>query len=124
MKKHSFLLFTILMTIVIAFCIADTVKGQNDRKLSLNNKYEKEMERKYIKEIRDELSDMGYEYAGVSLTKVINEEQDKIYTLSIHHKRIDKMNEEERQALIEQLSEIKLLESEYQIDTKILEYNC
>lgn len=124
MKKQTFILLTAVFVLIISFCITGTVKGQNNRRLSLNNQYEKEMEEEYIQSIKDELSDMGYSYAGVTLTKVVNEDKEKIYTLSIHHRRIDKMSKQERQALIDKLSEVKLLGDEYLVETKILEYNC
>ena len=42
---------------------------------------------------------MGYENAGISLTKTVNETGGLDYTISIHHRRIDKMDEYQREAL-------------------------
>lgn len=124
MKKNSFILLTIVLIFTISFCITETVKGQNSRKLSLHSQYEKEIEQQYVEDIKAALTDMGYEYAGVSLSKIVSQDNEKTYTLSIHHKRIDRMNEKDRKELIEELEQITLMDNEYEIVTKFLEYNC
>ena len=124
MNKKMYSIITVAAIILTVFCITGTVQSKNSRKLSLNNQYEREMEKEYVCNIKQELADLGFEYAGVSLTKVVNERQEKVYTLSIHHKRIDRMNSTQRKELTEKLERIKLLDDEYQIETKFLEYNC
>ncbi len=123
MKRCSFILCTMLLIVVIVLCISSTVKGQNNKRLNKENEYISNIEDKYIDEIKSEMSNMGFEYAGVSLTKTVDNEV-YTYTLQIHHKKLDGLCGEERRDILDKLSRVKLGTGGYAVKTKILEYNC
>ena len=60
------------------------------------------VEQEYVLAIRESLTEMGYTNAGVTLTK-ISEDGFTHYTVTIHHRRIDRMDETGRQALTDVL---------------------
>ena len=123
MKRYSFLISTIVFILVIVLCISSTVKGQNSKKLNIRNDYYNKIEDQYVDNIKSKLNDMGFEYAGVTLTKTFNNEI-CTYTLQIHHKKLDKMSAEERNLVINKLNTIKISSKNFFVKTKILEYNC
>lgn len=123
MKRYSFLISTIVFILVIVLCISSTVKGQNSKKLNIRNDYYNKIEDQYVDDIKSKLNDMGFEYAGVTLTKTINNEI-CTYTLQIHHKKLDKMSAQERNLVINKLNTIKISSKKFFVNTKILEYNC
>lgn len=123
MKRYSFLISTIVLILVTVLCISSTVKGQNSKKLNIRNDYYNKIEDQYVDDIKSKLNDMGFEYAGVTLTKTINNEICN-YTLQIHHKKLDKMSAQERNLVINKLNTIKISAKDFSVKTKILEYNC
>ena len=123
MKRYSFLISTIVLILVIVLCISSTVKGQNSKKLNIRSDYYNKIEDQYVDNIKSKLNDMGFEYAGVTLTKTINNEI-CTYTLQIHHKKLDKMSAEERNLVINKLNMEKMRLKDFCVKTKILEYNC
>ena len=124
MKKNSYVLFTGVLMILILFCICGTVKGQNREDIGLNMKYYGQLEQDYQSNIRKQLQNLGYENAGVILCRIMDVDGSVVYTLSIHHRRIDNMNDEQRKELIKKLSIFKLGEENFKVETKFVEYNC
>ena len=110
--------------ILILFCICGTVKGQNREDIGLNMKYYGQLEQDYQSNIRKQLQNLGYENAGVILCRIMDVDGSVVYTLSIHHRRIDNMNDEQRKELIKKLSIFKLGEENFKVETKFVEYNC
>lgn len=63
-----------------------------------------EMEEVYMENIRTKLELMGYHNAGITLTSVSNPDGTVEYTSRIHHKRIDRLSENERAKLQKELN--------------------
>lgn len=103
-KNFIFILSTIFLAGIISFCIGGTVKGQSRERESelLYQLREAEL----LWETREYLNRSGFQNSGVTLTRVVDEEGRRAYTFTIHHSRIDRMNEGERQMLRERLFEI------------------
>lgn len=118
MRKYK-IIITIALIFIIAFSITGTVQSKNERKISLNNPYEEEQEKLYVAQIKEQLTQMGYEYAGVMLTKTVSSEG-KVYQLAIHHRAIERMTQVEQNKLMRQLQKIELMENEYLVETKFI----
>lgn len=103
--KKRFVLITVLLILVTVFCTTGTVMGMEKDATRVDEKYYKQMEKEYVKQVRNYLQEEGYENSGVTLTKVLFEDGSREYTLNVHHKRIDKLPESERNALRDTLAE-------------------
>ena len=100
------LIISIFLILIIAFCISGTVLSQSSHESNIEENYYREMENIYVQEIRDLLRDRGYENSGITMTHVIDENGMRTYTVTIHHGRIDRLSETEREELLAQCSEI------------------
>lgn len=99
--KKRFVFVTVMLILLTVFCTTGTVIGMENGKDNVDEKYYRQMEKEYVATVRQLLQDKGYENSGVSLTKVLYEDGTREYTLSVHHKRIANLAEEERAVLEE-----------------------
>lgn len=102
----SFWAVTIILLIVTAFCCAGTVMSRTDLSSRELEHYYRERERQLVEEARAYLGQQGYADSGVMLTRVVDMDGSREYTLSIHHRRITALGEEEQEQLAAGLQEI------------------
>lgn len=101
---------TVVLIIVTAFCCAGTVisrTGFSERELE---GYYCERERQLVEETREYLGQQGYRNSGVTLTRVVDADGAREYTLSIHHSRIAGLSREEQDELADRLQEITFMD--------------
>lgn len=97
---------TSILVTVTAFCCVGTVVSRTDFSARELEHYDRERERQLVEDIREFLRQQGYGNSGVMLTRVVDADGSREYTLSIHHRRITTLGEEERERLAEELQEI------------------
>lgn len=68
--------------------------------------YYNDLEQTLVTDTRRYLAKAGYENSGVNLTRVVDEEGVRSHTLTIHHRRIDNMEEEQREELRRELDSL------------------
>lgn len=103
MRERKFFLWSATCILILVFSVAKTVFGMQADDYGLNNPYYKQMEEKYLEEVKAELADWGMENSGLSLTKVIVPNGEREYTLTLHHHKMNRMNEREREEVISRL---------------------
>lgn len=107
MKKRAgrfgFWVVTIVLVFVAAFCCAGTVMSRSDLSVQEQESYYRFREQQLVSETRKFLGEEGFENSGITLTRVVEEDGSRHYTMTIHHGRIDRMCEEERNLLLAQL---------------------
>lgn len=111
---------TIILILVTAFCCAGTVLSRarfSERELE---RYYRETESRLVEEAREYLDRQGYENSGVMLTRVVDMDGSREYTLSIHHGRIAELNEEEQEQLTDGLREIAFTDQDWGFSVKVL----
>ena len=101
MKK--FILITIFLTMISAFFITSTVKGQSTENNKEQAAYYDQVESDYLVLLKEELKMAGYENCGITMTKILNEDGSREYTVLIHHKSINKLSKLEKQELLSSL---------------------
>lgn len=122
LKNLPFTIITsIALIFVIAFCITGTVISQSSHGSRIDEKCYKEMEAAYEEDIRSLLTEKGYENSGITMTHVIDENGKRTYTVTIHHGRIDRLSEEEKQELLFECSEIDFPDKTCGFSHKFLE---
>lgn len=105
-KEVLFVIFTFVVSMVIAFFISGTVVSQADGKVTVDEESFPILEEEYVEEIKGLLDDLGYENSGVNLTMVADGEGNRSYQVKLHHKRINRLSEEEKEALFATVEEL------------------
>lgn len=101
-----FMVATMVLVLIIACCVAGTVYSRNGISRAEEESFYMEKEQELLRETRSYLSAKGYDNSGVNITRVLNEEGVREYTITIHHGRIDKMEEEKRAELAGELTNL------------------
>ncbi len=105
-KNIGFVMTVLALVTVMVFCwtgVAMSRMRVNAQELEV---YYQEMEREMVEDARMLLSERGFVNSGVMLTRVIDQDGSRQYTLTVHHGRISRMCEEDRQLLMEELEQI------------------
>lgn len=100
------ILLTVMMVVIIAFCITETVISQSNEARYMEEKYYDDLEADYLAELKLILTSEGYRNSGVTMTRVTEADGMRSYTVNIHHKLIDKLSSDEQEQLEEMLGEI------------------
>ena len=95
---------TVCLVLVTAFCIAGTARSQGDMEERELAQFYQVKERQLVEDVKDFLEKKGYVDSGVALTRVVKEDGARDYTITIHHGKIDEMDDFSRQALKNELS--------------------
>lgn len=95
---------TIIFVLIAAFSFAGTVMSRTDFSDAELEGYYREREEQLVRDTRAYLNEQGYFNSGVTLTRVVEEDGSREYTVTVHHGQIDRMTEEERMALSQNLA--------------------
>jgi len=121
MKKISaFTVTTLVLLAIICFSITGTVLSQGRNQSKIEDSYRDQIEEDYIQEVRDFLNQAHMSNSGVTMTKVIYEEGQIEYQVTIHNRAIDRMSSYEQQKLIEELQKISFPDSQSTISHQFL----
>ncbi|MBD5549159.1 MAG: hypothetical protein HDQ97_17530 [Lachnospiraceae bacterium] len=93
---------TVVLILIIAFCICSTAFGQSRgrRQVQVQEQYYHALEQEYIREIHELLEERGYCNSGVTMNRVIQEDGSRQYIVTIHHRRIAKLNQNQQKELL------------------------
>ncbi|MBP5197958.1 MAG: hypothetical protein J6033_02785 [Lachnospiraceae bacterium] len=97
------IVFTIFFVFIAIIAISITAKSHENKVTYKEEQLTAAMEKTMVREVREYLSEEGYENSGVMLNKVYDEDY-CVYTLSVHNKKIADLSDDNRQKLIEGLS--------------------
>lgn len=98
-RNIGFVLLTLALILVAGFCMGSVAMGQTKSTVRVNEQYYLPMETAYKEQVQTVLEEAGYVNAGIMLTHVREEDGTRIYTLKVHHKRLEKLDEKERESL-------------------------
>lgn len=102
----GFVAVTILLVLIAAFFCVGTVMSRTDLDARELEEYYLAKEQELTREIREVLEEKGFENSGVTVTRVVETDGSRLYTVTVHHGRIDDMCDEEREKLLEELKGI------------------
>lgn len=103
---------TILLVLIAAFFCVGTVMSRTDLDARELEEYYLAKEQELTREIRETLEAKGFENSGVTVTRVVETDGSRLYTVTVHHGRIDGMCEEEREKLLEELKAISFTDDQ------------
>ena len=95
----------LFLTVAILWCIFGIKANAAERANNDKAEYQKQ-EMQLRNEIRGCLEDMGYCNSGITMTKVLDEEENREYKVLIHHQDLDADNTDKVQMVYDVLSDI------------------
>lgn len=98
-QKKGFLTVVIVLLCVTGFLIKGTIVSQAKSRIQQENEAYHEMEKDYIRKTREVLKENGFENSGVNLTKVIDAEGKRTYTMAVHNSKINRLSDSEKKEL-------------------------
>lgn len=119
----TFVFVTVLFVMISAFCIGQTVSGKEDGEAKEQEAFYREQENKLLADTRAFLNQEGYYNSGVTLTRVVDSDGSREYTITIHHSRIDRMDDFEKQELKNALEELVFVSKGCSFCHTFLAYN-
>lgn len=107
MKKENILfgIAVIIPVLVILFCTTETVMSQEKSNNRAEKKYYASMEKEYHNNMKCLLDEKGYLNSGITIRWISEADGTRNYTVMIYHRKIDNLNEQEKEALIHELLE-------------------
>lgn len=105
-RSLGFVMITVVLVLITVFCFAGTVLSQTDIGIAEQEKYFASKEKELVKETREFLKEKGYPDSGVTLTRVVEETGEREYTVTVHHGKIDRMDEDSRDMLKQELEKV------------------
>lgn len=121
--KNIFMVMMMIATVtVICFCVTGTVYSREKHSEKEQELYYRSVEASYLSEVREWLNGNGYENCGVTMTKVIEEDGSREYTLWIHHYKISNLEEGEQAALKNELAKMDNPMQEVMENTCCIQY--
>ncbi len=102
--SFQFVAATILLVTVAAISFAGTVMARMSAGGAEPESYYREKEQQLVRDTRQELERQGFANSGVMLTRVVEGDGRRSYTVTIHHGEIDRMEEAEREILARELA--------------------
>lgn len=97
---------TVLLIFVTALSFVGTAMSRTDFNAAELEGYYREEETRLVEDTRAYLNDHGLKNSGVMLTRVVEADGRREYTVTVHHRDIDEMTLEEREALALELAEL------------------
>lgn len=104
-KGFVFVVLTMLLIVVFALGMSSTVSSQSEAEVTVDEASYVALEGEYVQQLRSFLKEEGYENCGINLTRVVDSEGGRAYSIVLHHKYLDKLTDGEKQVLFAALSE-------------------
>ena len=111
---------TVLMALAAVLFLWETVPGGTGADGRKPEEYYQVRARE-LEETRELLDREGFENSGITVTRVVEEDETRLYTVTVHHGGIDRMDGRERQRLMEELEKISFEAEQCSFVHKFLE---
>lgn len=112
MKIGRSILGMVIMVVIFMSVFTAKAYGGVVQQSHISQDYYRELEKKYVTQVRGILKDSGYENAGVTLTKVMDENFHREYTVTINHKWLATISYEEKIELEQQIRQVEFMNEE------------
>ncbi len=102
-------------------CVSMTAKSMESANSAAEEEYFRQQEKQLLQNTRVMLEEQGYGNSGVMITRVVEPEGARRYTITIHHKKIRKLSTDEQKGLIMDLEQLTFLEENCEFEYAFLE---
>jgi hypothetical protein len=103
-QNRVFGVITAVLILAILFFVRGTAFSKEQSERGEANRYYAALEQEYISRTKDALEQEGYGNCGVTVTWVAAEDGRREYTVLLHHKKFQKLNEKDKNAMVSRLS--------------------
>ena len=107
MRGKLFGVLTVILVLVIVFCIKGTVMSRESDARGKINRHYVVLEQEYRDRTKQLLEEQGLKNCGVNIRWVDEGNGNREYTVLLHHRNLDRMTEEERLVLTDMLAEME-----------------
>ena len=107
MGGKSFGAVTVLLLLVIVFCVKGTVTSRESDERGKKNRHYAVLEQEYRNRTRQLLEEQGLRDCGINIRWVADVDGSREYTIVLHHRKLNSMTEEEKLALTDMLAELE-----------------
>lgn len=112
MKRAGFLMTAGILLLTITVLIAAIARLQSNGRKRTEEAYYVELEREYVKEMKELLNTAGFQNSGVMLTRTVYEDSRREYRIVIHNGRFDSLSAAEKEDLVRELKSIGFMEAD------------
>lgn len=105
--KRGFGVITVVLILVIVFCVKGTVFSKENNERAKANRYYAALEDEYLEQTKEFLKEQGYINCGVTMTRVTQEDGSREYTVLLHHRKFQKLGTDQKEELVEALSDME-----------------
>lgn len=105
-KNVVVVLVTMLLVFGLAMFVSGTVLSQSEEQFTVDEASLRLLEQEYVNDIRDYLEAQGFQNSGVTLTWVTREDGSRSYEVSLYHKGIGALSQEEQEILFASVKEL------------------
>lgn len=99
-------LAAIILAMAAAIGIAGSIKSHAADMREAQEAYYEQLEREYIGQVKQFLTQQGYRYSGVTLSRTVDGEGLRSYRLSVHHSGLDRLEDEALSEMLGQMEEM------------------
>ena len=107
----------ITMVMIIVLSTVFVRSAQADAELA---KYYAELEDDYKHSVRSYMNEEGFVNAGINITRIVDAEGNRIYTVKIHHSRLDSLDEKKRNNIVTEISKMGFDDERCSFETIII----
>ena len=105
MRGKGFGILTVILVLIIVFCIKATVMSRENTTGSKNNRYYAVLEEEYLNRVRQMLEEEGFCNCGINLRWIADVDGTREYTMILHHRYLERMSAREMAELTDRLTE-------------------
>lgn len=98
---------TALLMMAGVLLLSMAALSQGRKSAREQKEYYKAMEQEYMEQMRSLLEEEGYLNSGITMNRVIDEDESLSYVVTIHHKGISGLDDRQRQELLSKCEEIE-----------------
>lgn len=106
-RGKLFGVLTVILVLIIVFCVKGTVLSRESVERGKKNHYYAVLEREYLDRTQQLLEEEGLKGCGVNLRWVSDGDGSREYTILLHHRKLNRMSEEEKSVLTDMLTEME-----------------
>lgn len=107
MARRGFGILTVLLVLIILFCVKGTVMSKEKYSFAKQNSRYAVLEQEYLDRTRNLLEEAGYDNCGINMRRVTYSGGRREYTVLLHHRKLERLSEAECEALKNLLAEME-----------------
>lgn len=106
MKRIIGMLSVIMAAVIISFSIIRVQGAEQGRNKRDADRYYEQLENEYMDILRGYLEERGFSNAGITVTHLTDINGHRSYTVKIHHRRFEMLEEDEKAFILKEASDL------------------